>query len=275
MISSDKTALSIRDHPKALCVVTHHKTGTVWMRSVFSAIAGAFGIPFASAQDPASAVSIAKQLDTGPAILVVLNGVIPRLLADDPDIRFIHMIRDPRDVLLSGLQYHLSHVPRRNSPETSIHAPRSEFGGLTYQQKLRSIPTNDARLRFEMIRRHNTTVRQMLNWDYSDPRTTEWRYEDMMLDRDCARFASAMQAIGYRPDKCKTMCRTFLEKSIFDQTGQSVGADEHVKSGCIRRWETELPATFKTRYEEKYGYALRALGYETDGGWAERAKPSM
>lgn len=249
--------------PMALCIVTHHKTGTVWMRKVFSAVSRCLGLPFASAQNPNSAASVRQILNEGPAMLVALNGKIPQLLAQDPGIRFIHMIRDPRDVLLSGLHYHKSHVPRKNSPEKSIHTPRREFGGMTYQQKLCSIKTFQGQLRFEMSRRHNTTVRQMLRWDYTDPRTIEWKYEDMMLDRDGVRFRDAMETAGYGPGACDEMCAAFLTQSIFDQSTKPSVVHEHVTSGRIRRWETEFTPEFSRMYLEKYGAAVRELGYDT------------
>jgi len=199
-------------------------------------------------------------------MLVALNGKMPQVLAADPEIQFIHMIRDPRDVLLSGVHYHKSHIARENSPERSIHTPRREFGGMTYQQKLRSIKTIHGQLRFEMSRRHNTTLQQMLRWNYTDPRTIEWKYEDMMLDRDGVRFRRAMEIAGYGPEAREDMRGAFLKQSIFDQSEKPTGLHDHIMLGKIRRWENEFSPEFSRLYQEKYGAALRELGYADGPG---------
>ncbi len=239
------------------------------MRRVFFEIARRRGQPLRLAQRPGDADLIAEMIARGPCFLFVNNGRRPAVLEQQSNLVIIHMIRDPRDVLLSGLEYHLKHKPRPGSPEAAIHTPREDFDGLTYQERLRSLPSRSAKLRFEMRRRHSLTVKQMLAWDYDDPRHIEWRYEDMMEDHDQAAFNAALETAGYaKPDRAE-MCRVFWERSLFggaDQPGGGSGS-AHITSGKTRRWKTELPGEFAREYASVFGEALIKLGYETDESW--------
>ena len=92
-----------RSQPRILCVATHHKTGTSWMQSVFLTLARELKIPIRR-------IPVLRQWKDLPEqgrVMVVnwRSNFAPGLLAKD-DARFFHIIRDPRDVLLSGTRYH-------------------------------------------------------------------------------------------------------------------------------------------------------------------------
>lgn len=74
----------------------------------------------------------------------VPNPPIPEELSDC-SYRGLHLIRDPRDVILSGMHYHL------RAPEKWLHDPEPDYGGLSYQEKLNSLD-GDGRLFLEMER---------------------------------------------------------------------------------------------------------------------------
>src|SRR5256885_3315342 len=124
-------------------IATHHKTGTVWMRDAFRGIAHDLTINFVYLARK-SPVRNAKLLPP----VIVLNDqsdftATPWLL-DGPDQRILHLVRDPRDVLISAMHYH------RVAQESWLHVPRKGFGGLSYQQKLNSLPDDSSRYLFEL-----------------------------------------------------------------------------------------------------------------------------
>lgn len=257
---------------KSLCVITNHKTGTVWLRRVFQAVARTQGKQLHLAQRPEDADKIRALIEDGTCFLFAGNGVRPKVLDDCEAIRFVYSVRDPRDVLLSGLNYHLLHSPTPKSPEAIIHTPRDRFGGLTYQQKLRSLPDRLAQLRFEMTHIHSRTVKRMLAWDYSDHRNIEWRYEDMMNDVEMIRFARMLQQLGYEAKAIEDMSVAFREESLFGSRSRTAQSSQHILSGQLHRWKSELPYEFAQLYAKQFGHALVKLGYEIDQTWVERIR---
>jgi hypothetical protein len=254
---------------KSLCVVTHHKTGTVWFRRVFQAVARTQGKQLHLAQRPEDAAKILALIEDGPCFLFAGNGIRPTVLNDCGAVRFVHLVRDPRDVLLSGLSYHLLHAPSPKSPEAIIHSPRERFGGLTYQQKLRSLPNWYAKLRFEMNHIHSRTVKKMLTWERSDYRDIEWRYEDMMNDVEMIRFARMLQKLGYEAEAIGKMSIAFQEESLFGGKSRTARSSQHILSGELQRWKSEFPYKFAQLYAKRFGHALVRLGYEADQTWVE------
>ena len=107
--------------PHRVLVGTHRKTGTEWMTAAFFKIREHYGIDldfqYHSQFDP--------EAFTQP-------------------FRGVHLIRDPRDVVISGCFFNL------RSDEKWLQRPREDFQGLTYQQKINSFDSFDDQLIFEM-----------------------------------------------------------------------------------------------------------------------------
>jgi len=120
--------------PRFICIGTHHKTGTIWMRKVFKLIAKTQDIPFMQLYRAKRLVDAAP---TGPQIMVNWSSNFPNELLAMPHARFLHVIRDPRDVLLSGMRYHRI-APLTNEKFLAIERP--EWDGKTYKQYLNDLP---------------------------------------------------------------------------------------------------------------------------------------
>ncbi|MBF9060052.1 hypothetical protein HKCCSP123_12750 [Rhodobacterales bacterium HKCCSP123] len=256
--------------PPVCFVVTHHKTGTVWMRRVFQRIAKDCGIGLANAFNPSRVEQVLTSRTTTGAFLVSTAGKLPDYAPGLQGAWTLHLIRDPRDILLSGLHYHLRHVPTDRSPERAIHRPRESFDGMSYQQKLRSLPGLRHQMLFEMRHRHALTVREILGWDYDAPRRIEWRYEAMMQDRTGQLFHEGMRRMGWPEPVCDLMRQAFLSESLFGSRSDRSAAPSHVTSGKVTRWPDEFTRAFGEIYEDAFGHALRQLAYETDAAWLDR-----
>src|SRR5580658_2077812 len=88
--------------PTVLVHCAHHKVGTVWFQRVLSTMAGYYGLRFTEV--PASYGRTRSPLATPGSNVVVYdraNDFRPEDLADD-GYRGSHLIRDPRDVVVSG-----------------------------------------------------------------------------------------------------------------------------------------------------------------------------
>jgi hypothetical protein len=247
--------------PRVICVGTHHKTGTLWMRQVFRALAQAIGVPHHGAYGDRAERHIK---DGERVMLFQWSSAFDDTILNRPDARILHMIRDPRDVLLSGMKYH---QVAPEGGEAFLHHPREGLGGQTYQQHIAALPSEADKLRFEMDNKHAETLQQMLDWDYTRANTLEVRYEDLMRDHDCKCFRDALRNLGLPEMEVAKGVRLFWEKSLFggqaDAKNRSDRTNLHVASGQIAQWRTKLPPAVAEIYADRHGDALVQLGYET------------
>ena len=249
--------------PALYCVATHHKGGTVWMKQVFRALAKALDIPMFGMWSERQFSDVPQN---SPALLVNWHGWFPRAIWDNPEARFFHVIRDPRDILLSGRQYHQTAGPKG---EKFLHTQRADSGGKTYQEALNSIVDKDAQILFEMREKHAVTLQEMLDWPYDDPRQITLAYEDLMQDHDCSLFKSALRQLGFDQAAIEQGATAFWNKSLFGGQSKEEARQGHVQSGAISRWATELPHAVGVAYEHEYGAALKRLGYSENNTWVD------
>lgn len=246
--------------PRVMGVGTHHKTGTLWMRAVFRKLAESAGIE-AHTVYPASGERLIP--DDRRVFLFQWSSQFPEAILDRPDARILHVIRDPRDVLLSGMHYH------RRAPEGGeevLHEARDDLDGRSYQQHLNILPDDTARLMFEMGERHARTLAEMTAWDYARRTTVEARYEDLIRDRDGRLFREYLRNLGLTEPEVAVGLRAFWDTALFGglarDDDRSPRVRAHVTHGGAAQWRADLPLSVARAYAERHGEALVTLGYE-------------
>lgn len=179
-----------------------------------------------------------------------------------PDARILHVIRDPRDILLSGARYHCK-APERAEP--FLHQAREDLGGQTYQQLLNTLDPLD-QLRFEMNEKHAQTVSEMLAWDYKPENRIELRYETLMQDRLGWYFFRALRQLGLKRLEAMRGRRIFLRRSLFgglaEEENRTEHLNNHIADGSVEQWRNKLPRPIAEEYAERFGTVLVSLGYE-------------
>lgn len=257
--------------PRVFCVGTHHKTGTLWMRAVFRKLAGWMGV----AERVVYPSVRANVIPDGERIfLFSWSSNFRRTILNRPDTRTLHVIRDPRDVLLSGARYHL-HAGVKG--EQFLHIPRDDLGGLTYQEHLNALPNEEARLLFEMREKHAQTLAEMLAWNYARPNGIEVRYEDLIADTSCEGFREHLRTLGLTEAEAAKGADIFWGNALFGGLAKPEDRVErvarHVTSGKPAQWRTRLPRAVAEVYAEEYGPALVHLGYEDHPtNWVEEVR---
>jgi hypothetical protein len=246
-------------------VGTHHKTGTVWMASVFREISQKLAVPYLDLNNvgvPWRAAAERREVlrdfvsrAPGKVIVFEAHSHFPDLAAIDPQYRAhfrgLHMIRDPRDVAISAASYHAM------APEPWLHVPQAKFGGLSYQEKNKSFPSVKEKILFELDNANRRIVRQMVTFENQDV-FRDVKYEDMIEDIKLTAWQEILSYLGFEESEMTTVLEAVWDNSLFGGK-QSHGA--HIMSGATEQWRHVFDADLLTEYTNRFGAELVKLGY--------------
>lgn len=167
-----------------ILVGTHHKTGTVWFLSIFREIANRLGLNFVAHthEDP----------EPHGRWDIFQNHHSVFDFAKLGEYRGLHVIRDPRDQIVSATHYHVT------SSEAWLHEPREEFGGLAYQEKLNSFTSFDDKILFAMEGSAYHNIMSMRDFNYYEKRFFTAQFEDLIQDYNLERFEQIFHFLGFR-----------------------------------------------------------------------------
>jgi hypothetical protein len=239
-----------------IVVCTHHKTGTVWMASIFRAIKRQFKLKLHNG----------KQSELSPDADIFLQDHskvdLDALRRRGRPVRCIHIIRDPRDVVISGCFYHVK------TTEKWANTPRAEFGGKNYRETIAALPNDHEKLVFEMKHTAMKSITDMINWNYQDQDVFEARYEDLIDDSDFRVFRPMMEFIGFHGADLDTVLEIVRANSLFGgANGATPTGGVHVRSGESRQWPKTFTPELKRAFRELHPEALQRLGYEKNADW--------
>jgi hypothetical protein len=236
---------------RAILIGTHHKTGTVWTRELFSRIAELLEVPFLRL-GPHEEIDLAKlRRDHRLTILFQDHACfasLPLLAAD----RGAHVIRDPRDVLISAANYHgWSHEPW-------LHEARKSLRGRTYQQSISELDFDDA-IRFEMQRSGGLCIGEMLSLDRGDL-FADVRLEDLMLATrgQAAAWFSTLGFVGTEVEECVD---AFEASRLRQDPEVGLGLRQHVQNPDLYQWRYMFGPDLLASFREHFGDAAERLGY--------------
>jgi len=253
-----------------LVVATHHKTGTVWMDSVFKAIAGDLKARYVNFRAEPGQLS---DLGDGPFILFSHDSVFDEYasLLDREDVKILHLIRDPRDVVISAMHYH------KASRESWLHEPIPGYDNLTYQRALQKLPTKFEQYVFEMDNSSASTLRDMTNWHFGRANCFEARYEDLRQDTQLVTWRRIMAFLGLDAAEQAVGSRRFWQNSLFGSFLRL--GNRHVRSGAVAQWRREFTPELAAAFLKRFPDTLQSLGYETSDAWVlglqQPAPPSV
>ncbi|MGB3295835.1 MAG: sulfotransferase domain-containing protein [Phormidesmis sp.] len=228
---------------------THHKTGTVWMLNVFREIAGRYALKFISPSASSEKIMLEEDFD------IFLQDHSLFDLENVDGYRGFHIIRDPRDVIVSGCFYHLK------SSEPWLHQKKDSFGGLTYQEKISSFPNLDDQILFEMENAAYRGIKDIASWNYQNPNFIEIKYEDLIQDTDLKLFKGIFDFLGFRNAEMKSLLEIAYDNSLFSNRLEKT---KHIRSGKTQQWKTIFTEQHRARFVELFGDVLVQLGYEED-----------
>lgn len=180
---------------------------------------------------------------------------------DIPDALGTHMIRDPRDVVVSGYFYH------QWTNETG-YKMYDEILGMSYQDKVNTSPKEEGIL-FEMDNKAAQTIAEMRRWNYNDPRILEIRYEDLIADSPVV-FTKMFQHWGVTEENVGECLEIAHVNHMTQMTGRKVGEEQrgsHMRNGLPGQWKLHFSSAHKQHFKEQFGDILIVLGYEKSNDW--------
>lgn len=246
-------ALRPRPRDRKLIVhCAHHRMGSEWFSSVLQTISSEYGLLFQSC----------AQEDLRHDTDVFLQNHSQVDLTRLRPYRGSHMIRDPRDAVVSGYFYHLW------TAEAWAHIPRPKYGGRSYREHLNSLD-REAGILEEIDRFAGYDLKPLADWDYADPDFLELRYEEVIRDEE-GHFRRLFAHYGFAPAAVERAVEIAMGFSFERRSGRKIGdvrERSHLRSGCPGQWRDVLTDRQKARCREVFGDVLTQLGYESGRDW--------
>ncbi len=238
----------------------YHKVGTVWFLRIFRKLSWRYGLTFAKGQRGEADGS------NGPLFVpsadLTLDQHSRLVFEDQMTFRGSHMIRDPRDVIVSGYRYHLW------TEEDWVHKTQDHWGGVSYQEYLNSMSEEDG-LIVELRRMARSQGERMAEWDYDDPRFFEIRYEEI-IGNEPEVLTELLVHYGFPDGVLEEAVALADTASFHNVAARDVGAVEessHLRSGRPGQWRDMFTDRVIEVARSELSDVLIATGYETSSDW--------
>lgn len=231
--------------------LTEHKSGTVWQKKMSRVFADQIG---ASATWVSYRDTPSIEPSPGHDYIVFFERSVLFLgsaWSQHPHLRGIRMVRDPRDVIISGMDYH-----SRGSEEW-LRKPQEKFNGRSYVEELCSIESRVDRLRFEMRNRGMVTIKEMAR--PVDHRFINIRYEDLFSwERAPGVLSEISQWLGLDREEFTALEHAYSLTHIENQRFKP----SHATRGIKTRWRDEWPPELNDEFADLFAEQSSQLPYQ-------------
>jgi len=237
--------------------VGHHKCATQFVEAVLSDICRQKDLTARTfdARHPRVSGRWLRTTD----FLILTDFIETMVDLDRLGARGFHIIRDPRDLLVSMYFSHRYSHPRSH-PEIeknrSVLAGLGELDGLWYMME-----------ESEFFQR---VVGAFARWDYQQGRFLETTFERLTAD-PYREFSRILTFLGL-PVRSDQLAGT-LERNSFEELQRRWARRNpeaqvnHYRRGIAGDWRDHLQGRVRERFRESYGDLLIRLGYERDLVW--------
>jgi len=238
----------------------HHKCGSDWIHRIVKDVAEVAGLEvFKSDSDRAFDGDLLSYRERNPFdILSFVNAdyIYIRSLAT---VGF-HVIRDPRDIVVSAYFSHLNSHPEGTWPELRL-----------WRNYLQSVPKDEGlMLEIEYMGR---VVNRLLMWSYgAQPSILEYKFEDLIRN-PLPMFTKAFEQMGIVPLVVgyKELQALILKNSFENLSGgRTPGSEDgthHYRRGVPGDWRNHFTNQHVAHFKALYNPLLLKLGYEESNDW--------
>lgn len=246
-----------RDVP--IYIFGYHKCGTKLLGKVFLQLSLKYGWEYRS---------VAGSTDKIPDADVVffLHSQIDDSKLPEKYIG-IHMVRDPRDIIISGYLYHKRTTEewcvnknfQTSEPIKYPQVPNSQMyrsqewkvnylkslEGMSYQEKINSLDQDEG-IMFEMNHYGKWTIEDMLKWDFDKANCLELKFEDVMSNYD-NEMMKVFNHCGFSGEQLQVAKAYADKEDINKMSKKDIEKNPHISSAKTKKWER-----YFTKYHMKY-----------------------
>ncbi len=280
---------------KLLCFFGHHKCGTQWVQGILREVAQEMGWLYGHAHnEEIFNYDLEDFLKERKIDIFSYTNAKYQYLKDFKDFKGFHLIRDPRDIVVSAYYSHLYSHPVDNydelKKEREILQKMSKDEGLIQEMEF-----------------NQTVFEDMEKWNYNQDHVMEIKLEDLSRDPygsfvDIFRFLGIVSesrptyqerwnhllAITSRTTQKKLFSNPIIDISLkkipyeialgiiyenrFQKKtkGRTIGEEDvksHYRKGVAGDWKNHFNEDHINFFKDKYGQLLITLGYEKDENW--------
>ncbi|MEM7563902.1 MAG: sulfotransferase domain-containing protein [Pseudomonadota bacterium] len=201
--------------------------------------------------------------------------------------RGVHVVRDPRDVIVSGYFHHLRtnerwctnqnhktsnfvdfpQVPHSQKHKSEVWKQQylRSLNGMSYQENLRDLDQEEG-IQFELDRYGRWTTEDMENWSYDHPSVLEIKFEDVMSDYGDT-FSKIFAHCGFNKSEIVNALDVAEKHNISNKNQVQLSEMPHVFSRETTRWHKYLSDGHKSIFKKRHQGVLEKLGYARDDHW--------
>jgi len=270
------------------CFFGHHKCATQYIQSILREVCTGLGMRFCKAHGPSSFNhDITRFLTRKDPDFFFYNNADYDVVKNIPGYKGFHVVRDPRDMVVSAYFSHKFSHPVDSSPE------------LARQRKvLNEVPESEGLL---LVMEYMAGVfRDMMSWDRTDKDVKEYRMEDLVVDayagfveifrfmglveENVSRtsdewsyiFSYTLRKIFGRGLKLATIpmgallaivWRNRFSRKASDRKQGEEDIRSHYRKGAAGDWKDRFNDEHKGLFKEKYNDLLLKYEYEENGEW--------
>jgi hypothetical protein len=237
----------------------HHKAGSTWISLITQDICAQSGLKVVVHEGSGRfGGDLERYYKENPFdFLILLN-------ADYTFIRYVnvkgfHVVRDPRDIVVSGYFSHFYSHPDEGWPKLTH-----------YRRYLRTLSKDEGLLReMEFLA---GVLYEMISWDYDTATILQLRFEDLIKD-PMYHFTKVFRFLEIVPQKAsEEELKGILEKYSFEKLsgGRRPGSEDqahHYRKGTPGDWRNHFNEQHKDYFKKLYNPLLLKLGYEKSENW--------
>lgn len=271
---------------ECLAYFGHHKAATTWILKIINQVSKEIAIKHVHFHSPKM-----FDFDLGKKIVEIaldffsftnadINYVTPVI----DSIKGFHVVRDPRDIVVSAYFSYLNSHPSTHWPELVAH--REKLKGLNKDDGLMFLMENINSIEVDGV--PLSLFDSMMAWDYQLPNVMELRFEelianpyklflkifkflDILDDSEKALSSSKAKIRGEKKiNILKAMAIIYRNDFEFIAKGRKPGEENvnhHFRKGLPGDWVNHFNDEHKRYFKEHYNKLLVKLGYTEDENW--------